>query len=469
MNRKGTRAIVQAPDTIAAIATPFGRAGLGVIRVSGPMAPELGRLLFRPAHQNCNWQSHHFYHGDIVAADGQTILDEVLVALMRKPRSFTGEDVLEISCHGNPLILQTILEQLMTLGCRPARPGEFSERAFFNGRMDLSQAEALAAMISAQSAKAYQIGLAQLKGSLGRKIDELRTLLIDALAGLEAAIDFTDDVSEHETPVIPPQIHEAIAGMNLLLSTYRQARLFTEGINVVITGKPNVGKSSLLNNLTGRKKAIVTDIPGTTRDLITETITLGGLCVHLTDTAGIRKPQDAIEKEGIDLVWEHLEKADVIVILLDGSKPLTEEDQHILKQNKNRDCKILIAVNKSDLPTAWRPDQLPDYPLPGVNLLKISAKFGEGLDTLREALTDLTGSRDMLSDGGMITQLRHKLALEKAQANLTTAQESLTTGHSPEFAAFELRCALEALDEITGKRIHDDVLHKIFSSFCIGK
>lgn len=456
-------------DTIAAIATPFGTAGVGIIRISGPLAPECGRLLFRPAHPNCNWQSHHSYHGDIVATDGITVLDEVLVTLMRKPRSFTGEDVLEISCHGNPLILQTILEQLMTLGCHPAKPGEFTERAFLNGRMDLSQAEALAALISAQSVKAYQIGLAQLKGSLGRNIGELRTLLIDALAGLEATIDFTDDVSEHDTPVIPPQIHEAIAGIELLISTYRQARLFTEGIQVVITGKPNVGKSSLLNILSGRKKAIVTDIPGTTRDLITQTITMGGLSIHLTDTAGIRKPQDAIEKEGIDLVWEHLKQADIIVILLDGSKPFTEEDQHILEQNKNCDCKIIVAVNKSDLPAAWRPDKIPDCFLSGNNLLKISAKFGDGLDALREAITDLTGSSDIQSDGGMITQLRHKMALENAWTNLTAAKDCFHAGHSPEFAAFELRCALDTLDEITGKKIQDDILHKIFSSFCIGK
>ncbi|HBJ75565.1 MAG TPA: tRNA uridine-5-carboxymethylaminomethyl(34) synthesis GTPase MnmE, partial [Syntrophaceae bacterium] len=344
-------------DTIAAIATPFGTAGVGIIRVSGPMAPELGRLLFRPSHANCNWQSHHAYHGDIVTADGKTILDEVLVTLMRKPRSFTGEDILEISCHGNNLILQSILEQLMASGCRPAKPGEFSERAYLNGRMDLSQAEALAAMISAQSAKACRVGLAQLKGSLGRKIDELRTLLVEALAGIEAAIDFSEDIHENETPALPVQIREAACGITLLLSTYRQGRLFTEGINAVITGKPNVGKSSLLNTLAGRKKAIVTDIPGTTRDLITDTITVNGLCVRLTDTAGIRKPLDSIEKEGIDLVWEHLEQADIIVMMLDGSKPLTDEDTHILEQNKNRNCKILIAVNKSDLTAVWNADQ----------------------------------------------------------------------------------------------------------------
>ena len=460
---------MQNPDTIAAIATPPGTAGVGIIRVSGPLAPELGRLLFRPAHPNCNWQSHHSYHGDIVTADGQTILDEVLATLMRKPYSFTGEDVLEISCHGNPLILRTILEQLITLGCRPAKPGEFTERAFLNGRMDLSQAEALAAIISAQSAKAYQIGLTQLKGSLGRTIGELRTLLINALAGLEAAIDFTEDVHENDAPAISPQIQKAIVGINRLLSTYQQARLFTEGIQAVIIGKPNVGKSSLLNNLAGRKKAIVTDIPGTTRDLITETINVNGLCVHLTDTAGLRKPQDTLEKEGIDLVWEKLEQADIIVILLDGSKPLTDEDRTILKQNKDRGCKILIAANKSDLTAAWRPDQISDDLLQGINLINISAKFGDGLDALKQALTDLPGINDISSDRDIITQLRHKLSLEKALANLVAAEDCLNTGHSLEFAAFELREALDALDEITGKKIQDDILHKIFSSFCIGK
>jgi len=457
-------------DTIAAIATPLGTAGLGIIRVSGPAAPELGRLLFRPSGHHCTWQSHHAYHGDIVTADGATLLDEVLITLMRGPHSFTGEDVLEISCHGNPLILRTILEQLTRLGCRLARPGEFSERAFLNGRIDLTQAEALAALISAQSAKAYQIGLAQLKGSLGAKISGLREGLVDALALLEAAIDFSEDISEHETPPAPPQIHEAAAGIEFLLSTYRQARLITCGINVVITGKPNVGKSSLLNALAGRKKAIVTDIPGTTRDLITDTITLDGASVHLTDTAGIREPQDAIEKEGIDLVWQCLEQADVVVLLLDGSNPLTDEDDHLLRQMKERAGKVIIAVNKSDLPSAWSPDQLADRMPAHVNFLNISAKFGTGLDALKSAIGAAFPLSSGSSDNGyMITQLRHKQSLEKALANLTAAGDLLASGRSPEIAAFEVREALDALDEITGRKIQDDILNKIFSSFCIGK
>lgn len=466
---KESRATVPDTDTIAAVATPLGQAGIGVIRISGPRAPEVGRSLFRPTRANCTWQSHHAYHGDILTADGKTILDEVLVTLMRKPHSFTGEDVLEISGHGNPVILQTILEQLIILGCRPAHPGEFSRRAFLNGRMDLSQAEALAAMISAQSAKAFAISLAQLKGSLGREIEQIRMIVIDALAGLEAAIDFSDDVGEDETPAVPPEIADALTAIDRLLSTCRQARLFTEGLSCIITGKPNVGKSSLLNALTGKKKAIVTDIPGTTRDLITETITINGLCVHVTDTAGIRAPQDIIEKEGIDLVRESLTHADVIVIVLDGSKPLTDDDRRILAENKSRADKVLLAVNKSDLPRAWTPQLVADTFSSAAPLLNISAKFGVGLESLKQSIASTSGADDTSSADGMIMQMRHKLALEKALANLKAARENLKTGQSPEFAAFELREAVDALDEITGRKIHEEVLDKIFSSFCIGK
>ena len=456
-------------DTIAAIATPLGQAGIGVIRISGPLAPELARSLLRPSSLKCDWQSHHAYHGDILSADGQTVLDEVLTTLMRKPHSFTGEDVLEISCHGNPLILQTILEQLMLLGCRPARPGEFTRRAFLNGRMDLSQAEALATMISAQSARAFALGLAQLKGTLGHDIGRVRTLLIEALAMVEASIDFTDDIAENEIYPEPPQIACAIQSIQALLSTYKSARIITQGISVVITGKPNVGKSSLLNSLAGRKKAIVTDIPGTTRDLIEETITSGGLCLNLMDTAGIRKPQDIIEKEGIDLVWERLEQADVIVILLDGSKPLTEEDLHILDQNKPRADKVILAVNKSDLSQAWTTGQLADAFSPRPPVLNISAKFGNGLDDLKETIVRMQHAGDIRSDEGMITQLRHKLALEKAYANLEAARTNHKANLSPEFSAFELREAIDTLDEITGQKIREEVLDKIFSTFCIGK
>jgi tRNA modification GTPase len=455
-------------DTIAAIATPFGMAGVGIIRISGLEALKIARRIFQPAHANCPWETHHLYHGDITSADGNTILDEVLISFMRKPHSFTGEDIIEINCHGSPLIIGSILTQLLELGCRLARPGEFSQRAFFNNRIDLSQAEALAAMVAAKSAKAYAIGLAQLKGSLSNEIEYLRSLVIDALAELEAAIDFTEDTFTEEIPLLPPQIDPALEHIQSLLSSYRTAKAYTEGINVVITGKPNVGKSSLINTLTGKKKAIVTDIPGTTRDLITDTINISGIPVNLTDTAGIREPQNVIEKEGIDLVWESLTNADVVIIILDGSKPLTNEDKVII--DKNRDGNIIAAINKIDLPPAWEINTIEHLFSRDKNILKISAKFGSGLEELKSTIIDLSGSGDDKNTGSaMITNMRHKLAMEKALKNIQAAKESIVGGMSSEFAAFDLREALDNLNEITGKKINDEILDKIFSSFCIGK
>ena len=455
-------------DTIAAIATPFGMAGVGIIRISGLEALKIARRIFQPAHANCPWETHHLYHGDITSADGNTILDEVLISFMRKPHSFTGEDIIEINCHGSPLIIGSILTQLLELGCRLARPGEFSQRAFFNNRIDLSQAEALAAMVAAKSAKAYAIGLAQLKGSLSNEIESLRDLVIDALAELEAAIDFTEDTFTEEIPLLPPQIDPALEHIQSLLSSYRTAKAYTEGINVVITGKPNVGKSSLLNTMTGKKKAIVTDIPGTTRDLITDTINISGIPVNLTDTAGIREPQNVIEKEGIDLVWESLINADVVIIILDGSKPLTNEDKVII--DKNRDGNIIAAINKIDLPPAWEINTIEHLFSRDKNILKISAKFSSGLEELKSTIIDLSGSGDDKNTGSaMITNMRHKLAMEKALKNIQAAKESIVGGMSSEFAAFDLREALDNLNEITGKKINDEILNKIFSSFCIGK
>jgi tRNA modification GTPase len=459
---------VLSQDTIAAIATPFGMSGIGIIRISGPEAFEIIRRIFQPSNGNCSWESHHLYHGDIVSADGKTILDEVLISYMRKPRSFTGEDVIEINCHGNPIIIQSILTQLQKLGCRLAHPGEFSKRAFLNNRLDLSQAEALAAMVCAKSAKSYAMELSQLKGSLSKEIDDLRLLLIDALALLEAAIDFTEDTSEEKILETPPQINQALERIQSLLSSYSSARAYSEGVKVIITGKPNVGKSSLLNSLTGRKKAIVTDIPGTTRDLITDTINIGGISVHLIDTAGIREPQNAIEKEGISLVWESLANADVVIVMLDVSKPLTDEDKIII--DKNKSGKIIVAINKIDLPQAWEIKTIKKLFPSDAIIMEISAKLGNGLEELKNKIMDLSvSSEDENAGSVMITNLRHKLAIEKSCKNIQNAKESITRGMSAEFAAFDLREALDSLDEITGKKINDEILDKIFSSFCIGK
>jgi tRNA modification GTPase len=458
---------VNSHDTIAAIATPFGTGGVGIIRISGSQAESIGRRIFQPIRNNCSWESHYLYRGDIVSADGRTILDEVLISLMRRPHSFTGEDVLEINCHGSPLIMQAILSQLIELGCRIAEPGEFSQRAFLNGRLDLSQAEALATMIAARSEKACALGLAQLKGALGNEIESLRLLLIEALALLEAIIDFSEDVSMEEAPSIPPQIDTLSRRLQLLLDSYNSAKVYTEGINVIIAGKPNVGKSSLLNTLTGKRRAIVTDIPGTTRDFITDTINIRGIGVNLMDTAGIRHPQNVIEKAGIDLVWENLATADLVIILLDGSKPLTEDDADIFAAVTKNNC--LVAINKTDLPAAWETSAISQL-LPDSKRLKISAKFGTGIDEFKNALVADVDKNSRENAGTVvIMNMRHKLALEKAWGNIQKAKESIAGRMSPEFAAFDLREALDSLDEITGKKINDEVLDKIFSSFCVGK
>ena len=330
------------PDTIAAIATPGGASGVGIIRVSGPQAESIARRIFRPG-AGCKWESHRLYHGNFLTACGQSVLDEGLAVLMRKPRSFTGEDVFEIHAHGNPVILQKLLTELVKAGCRLAAPGEFSRRAFESGRIDLSQAEALASMISARSAAAYSASLAQHQGSLRQAIDSIRRLLIDALAQLEVSIDFDVDIVSDPAPVATPQVDEAARLMTGLIATYGTARLLTDGANVIIAGRPNVGKSSLLNALTGSPKAIVTDIPGTTRDLITHEMELDGLFLRLTDTAGIRPPRDIIEKEGIALVRRELETADAAVVVLDGSRPLTDDDIRILSEIP---CPCVVIAHK---------------------------------------------------------------------------------------------------------------------------
>lgn len=458
---------MRSPDTIAAIATPAGTGGVGIIRVSGPEAFKIARQIFQPDRIDCSWESHRLYHGNIISADGHTILDEVLVSLMHRPHSFTGEDVLEINCHGSPVIMQSILSQLVQLGCRPARPGEFSQRAFLNGRIDLSQAEALATLVAARSEKTCALGLTHLKGALRSKIESMRLLLIEVLALTEASIDFTEDVSSQESPEIMPQIDTLAEQIESLLGSYQTAKLYTEGLNVIIAGKPNVGKSSLLNTLTGKKKAIVTDIPGTTRDLIVSQIIINDMPVNLTDTAGIRKPQNIIEKEGIDLVWENLADADLAILLLDGSKPLTKEDTEILAGISTK--KYLVAINKMDLPPAWGINEIPQLSQ-NREILKISAKFGTGIDELKNAVVANAGTDNVENAGAvMITNMRHKSALEKAQSSLQKAKENITCGMSPEFTAFDLREALDNLDEITGKKIDDEILDRIFSSFCIGK
>jgi tRNA modification GTPase len=457
-------------DTIAAIATPPGSGGIGLIRVSGPAAEGIARRLFRTARPLDAFISHHLYHGEIAVPETGAILDDVLVALLKGPHTYTGEDTLEISCHGGPLILRSVLAEVVRAGACPADRGEFTKRAFLNGRLDLSQAESVLEMITAKTAEGLSAAIDRLKGKLSGRIETIRNAIIDLLAGIEATIDFAEDDGVVEAPGANfPAFQTAIDDLNALAATYRRGRILREGISVVIAGRPNVGKSSLLNRMLGEKRAIVTPIPGTTRDFIEEAIDIGGIPIRLTDTAGIRPPENAIEKEGIDLVWERLAAADAVLLLLDGSMALTPEDHELLAQMHSKP--MIPVINKSDLPQRLDEERLRGLLIEATPpIVRISAKYGDGIDRLTEAIHEmiLIAPAEETQET-MITDLRHKVALERAAECLIRARDGLSDGLPSELATLEIREALDSLGEITGRTTSEEVLDRIFANFCIGK
>jgi len=457
-------------DTIAAVATPPGVGGIGLIRVSGPEAGGIARRLFRPLRPVSSLVSHRLYHGHIVAPETGAVLDEVLVTLMKAPRSFTGEDTLEISCHGGPFILRTVLEEVLRAGARPAERGEFTKRAFLNNRLDLAQAEAVLDVITSHTQAGLSAAVARLQGKLSHRIEAVRGEIIDLLAGIEAAIDFNEEDGMTETPGSNlPRLQAVIDDLAALAATYRQGRIYREGIGVVIAGRPNVGKSSLLNRLLGEKRAIVAPLPGTTRDFIEETADILGIPVRLTDTAGVRPPGDAIEREGIDFVWERVAAADVVLVLLDGSVELAEDDRKLIAELSEKP--LLPAVNKADLPQRLDEGSLREIlPATAPKPLRISAKYGDGIKALKQAIRDIAlAAPSQEAPEALIAHLRHKVALEKAAEDLGRARDGLREGLPPELAALEIRAALDALGEITGRTTTEDVLERIFSRFCLGK
>ena len=456
-------------DTIAAIATPPGIGGIGLLRISGPDAEGIARRIFRTLPPLATLLSHHLYHGQIVAQTGD-VLDDVLLAFMRAPHSFTGEDTVEINCHGGPLILRSVLAETLRAGARPAEPGEFTKRAFLNNRIDLAQAEAVLDLITAKTQEGLSAAVGGLKGELSERIAALREGTLNALAGIEAAIDFTAEDGLTETSGSgSAEIMSLLDEVRALAAGYRRGRIYREGIGVVIAGRPNVGKSSLLNRLLGQRRAIVTPDPGTTRDFIEELLDIGGIPVRLTDTAGLRIPESAAEKEGIDLVWERLADADIVLMLLDGSAELADEDRRIIAQVRGKT--LLPVINKRDLPQRLDAGDLEGLlPEAAPRAVRISAKYGEGLDDLKEAIRGLAlGSPQEAAAGPLVSHLRHKAALDRAAEHLSLACDGLQDGLTPELVALDLRGALDALGEITGQTTPDEVLARIFANFCVGK
>jgi len=454
-------------DTIAAIATPPGEGGVAIVRISGVDAESIAaRTFVRPPGKNGRLKTHTLYHGTIRDPETDRILDEVLLTIMRQPRSYTGEDVVEVHCHGGAFVVRQILGLILRQGARQADPGEFTKRAFLNGRLDLAQAEAVLDLIRARTDKSAGIAIAQVSGALSQWVGELREELLDILVQVEAAIDFPEEeIDLLRRPELIGKIRALAEKIDVISATYDWGKLFREGARVCICGRPNVGKSSLLNALLGEDRVIVTPVAGTTRDVIEESISLDGLAAVLWDTAGIRDSDDQIERIGVDLSRQHVSKADAVLVVLDGSEPLAADDELLLAGMPSK--KILVAVNKSDLPQRLEAGELKR--LSGSSEVRsISARTGEGIPELKKSLRDLLTDSEMAAPV-VITNLRHRSALQRSASSLSRAAVSLGESYPAEFVAMDLNEARVTLEEITGIIQDDDILERIFENFCIGK
>ena len=454
-------------DTIAAISTPIGEAGIGIVRLSGSAAEPIVRRLFRPHHPRPAWQSHRLYLGRIIDPAGE-IIDEVLVSVMRAPHTYTREDVVEINCHSGYGVLRRILDLALAAGARLARPGEFTLRAFLSGRIDLTQAEAVLEVISARTETHVQVAADHLHGGLGRRLSRVRQDLLDLLARVEAALDFPEEAGELSPSALREGLEAQQRSLAALTDTYEAGRLLREGLLVVIAGRPNVGKSSLLNRLLDMERAIVTEIPGTTRDLVEESITLGGVVVRLSDTAGLRPARDRVEELGIERTRERLAQADLVLYLVEAGAPAAPEDAAALADLTGR--RGLLVINKIDLaPTRA------DEALTGMTswpAIPISARTGQGIEALKAAIAAQTLAGGLKVQGQMITQARHHQHLRQCLICLGQARELLgPDAQEPpwELVALETAGAIRELGEITGEEVGETILDRIFGQFCLGK
>ena len=454
-------------DTIAAAATAMTPSGIGIVRISGKDAFSVADRVYRgKADKKLADQKANTIHYGFIMDQGQ-LVDEVLVMLMKAPHSYTGEDTVEIDCHGGVLAMRKVLEAVLRSGARPAEPGEFTKRAFLNGRLDLSQAEAVMDVISAKNDYALKSSLSQLKGSVTGMIREIREKLIYEIAHIESALDDPEHISlEGYADSLNLVVGEQKKKIEKLLSTFDQGKMIREGIKTVILGKPNAGKSSLLNLLAGEEKAIVTEIAGTTRDVLEENVNIQGITLRILDTAGIREASNKVEQIGIERAKEHASDADLILYVVDSSIPLDENDSQILDLIRNK--KSIVLLNKNDLEpavTAEMLEKVTQFPV-----ISISARENEGIDRLEELIKNLFFQGDIsFNDEIYITNIRHKKALETALESLTFVENSIADQMPEDFYSIDLMGAYEALGSILGESLGEDLVNEIFSKFCTGK
>jgi tRNA modification GTPase len=460
--------VIHQQDTIAAVSTPPGEGGIAVIRISGKDSYPTIKSIFRALDGVSEIPDHSAVHGWIM--DGNECVDEVIVTFFHHPRSYTGDDVIEISCHGSPFISRRILEMLFQKGVRPAKPGEFTLHAFLNGKMDLTQAEAVADLIHAKTEASRKIAVDQLDGHLSKRIQNIRKQLIHACSLLEIELDFAhEDIQFASKRELETLLEKCRTDIEALIDSFNRGRICREGIRIVLIGKPNVGKSSILNCLLEKERAIVTDIPGTTRDTVEDILDIRGVLAYITDTAGICETSDPIEKEGVFRAEQALGKADLVLLVFDKSTPINTDDEQLYSRVRQIGKESILIVNKTDLTSAWELDRLPNN-FPNTSVIEISTITGEGIQELVKALEAAILSDGLMHDGEvMLNNVRHMNCLVKAKNEIQKAEASLFNGMSEEFVAVDLRGALEHLGEITGQFVDDEILEKIFSSFCIGK
>jgi len=454
-------------DTIAAISTGMGNSGIGIVRISGDGAFEvIDRVFVGKKGKILSREESHTVHYGFIVDDGVTI-DEVLVILLKGPRSYTGEDTVEIDCHGGMVVMRKILEAVVRNGARPAEPGEFSKRAFLNGRMDLSQAEAVIDIINSENEYALKSSVSQLKGSVKKKISEIRNKIVYHTAFIESALDDPEHVSlDGYGEELLKVVEELLKETQKLLDTADDGRIMKEGIRTVIVGKPNAGKSSLLNALLREDRAIVTDIAGTTRDVLEETVQLKGITLHIMDTAGIRDTEDVVEKIGVDKAKSNAMDADLIIYVVDASIPLDDNDYEIINMIGGKNA--LILLNKTDLSTVVDKDML--NVLINKPVLEISAKEETGIEELEDNLKEMFYHGDIsFNDEIYITNIRHKSALQNARDSLLRVKDSILNQMPEDFFTIDLMDAYETLGNITGETVGEDLVNAIFSKFCMGK
>ncbi|MGQ9492980.1 MAG: tRNA uridine-5-carboxymethylaminomethyl(34) synthesis GTPase MnmE [Anaerolineae bacterium] len=455
-------------DTIAAISTPIGEGGIGIVRMSGSEARAILCKVFLPAVKDgqspCTFepQSHRLYYGHVIDPDTGIVVDEVLAVLMRAPRTYTRQDVAEIHCHGGIVPLRRTLELVLRQGARLAQPGEFTLRAFLNGRIDLAQAEAVLDIVRAKTEVSLRVAMQQLDGHISGQVRKIRSMLVEALAHLEAALDFPEDE-------IPPLdlasvLAQAKEQIKALLAQANQGMIYRHGVRTAIVGRPNVGKSSLLNALLRTSRAIVTPIPGTTRDTLEETLNLRGIPLCLVDTAGITKSTNIIEKLGIERSRQALQQADLVLLVIDGSEPLRMEDFELAETVRNKN--VIVVVNKLDLPAAADADSF----LPEAKHVYLSALTGEGVNTLEDVIVEtIFCGQVQTPDVPTISNPRHCAILNRSLVHIADAERSYQAICAADLTAVDLTAAINALGEITGETVSEDVLDLIFSNFCLGK